>query len=56
MLLYAQIRDKIIALAECPGRNDFTINVPHWTKATSATPVPTPWYEDGKAAGVKDKL
>jgi len=56
MLLYAQIRDKIIALAECPGRNDFTINVPHWTKATSATPVPTPWYEDGKAAANRPLL
>merc|ERR1719377_359307 len=28
--LYEDIREKIKALQECPGRNDFIIDVPHW--------------------------
>jgi len=32
-------------MQECPGRNDFTLSVPHWHHADPATPSPTPWTE-----------
>ena len=57
--LYADIREKIIALQECPGRNDFIIDVPHWRpkrQITETTPAPTPWYEDPKAEQVRPVL
>jgi hypothetical protein len=57
--LYEGIRDKIKELQECPGRNDFIIDVPHWRpkRAIGApTPAPTPWYEDPKASTVKSIL
>lgn len=48
-----KIADLIFALDECPGRNDFIINVPHWAPVDPVdlpTPVPTPWYERLTAA------
>jgi hypothetical protein len=57
--LYEQIRDKIKELQECPGRNDFIIDVPHWRpkRAIGApTPAPTPWYDDPKANTVRSIL
>jgi len=57
--LYEDIRDKIKALQECPGRNDFIIDVPHWRpkRAIGApTPAPTPWYSDPKADGTRSIL
>merc|ERR1719484_43801 len=54
--LYESIRDKIKALQECPGRNDFIIDIPHWRpkRAIGApTPAPTPWYSDPKADGTR---
>ena len=45
--LYKDIQEKIVALQECPGRNDFVIDVPHWRpkrQITDGTPAPTPWY------------
>jgi hypothetical protein len=54
--IYNDIRDKIIELQECPGRNDFIINVPHWRPQTPTTPAPTPWYEDPLAASVRSVL
>jgi len=56
---YDKIKALISDMAECPGRNNFTITVPHWTPetpTTGPTPVPTPWYDDPKADGVRDKL
>ena len=44
--LYKDIQEKIVALQECPGRNDFVIDVPHWRpkrQITDGTPAPTPW-------------
>merc|ERR1719428_1019318 len=41
--LYKDIQEKIIALQECPGRNDFIIDVPHWRpkrQITDGTPAP----------------
>jgi hypothetical protein len=32
-------------LAECPGRNDFKLTVPHWVNPPTTTPAPTPWFE-----------
>jgi hypothetical protein len=55
-VLYGQIRAKIVELQECPGRNDFIVNVPHWTTGSSNTPAPTPWYQDPKAASVRNQL
>ena len=57
--LYKDIQEKIIALQECPGRNDFIIDVPHWRpkrQITDGTPAPTPWYEDPKAESVRPVL
>jgi len=57
--LYESIRDKIKALQECPGRNDFIIDIPHWRpkRAIGApTPAPTPWYSDPKADGTRSIL
>jgi hypothetical protein len=57
--LYEDIRDKIKALQECPGRNDFIIDIPHWRpkRAIGApTPAPTPWYSDPKADGTRSIL
>merc|ERR1719456_837197 len=57
--LYKDIQEKIIALQECPGRNDFIIDVPHWRpkrQITDGTPAPTPWYEDPKAEDVRPVL
>jgi hypothetical protein len=41
----ALIRGLIIELQECPGRNDFTITIPHWVHPDATTPSPTPWQE-----------
>jgi len=60
--LYSQISQKIQELQECPGRNDFIIDVPHWrpkrqiSTPEQGTPAPTPWYEDPKAADVRSIL
>lgn len=41
-----EVQTKIRELAECPGRNDFTLTVPHWVQPPgSYTPSPTPWFE-----------
>jgi len=57
---YDKIKKLIIEMSECPGRNNFTITVPHWTPetpTTGPTPVPTPWYDDPKVtADVRAKL
>merc|ERR1719263_842184 len=58
-VLYKKISKKITELQECPGRNDFIIDIPHWRpkRAIGApTPAPTPWYEDPKAADTKSIL
>jgi hypothetical protein len=57
--LYKDIQEKIIALQECPGRNDFIIDVPHWRPKRTiggTTPAPTPWYQDPKADAVRTVL
>jgi len=60
--LYADISKKIQELQECPGRNDFIIDVPHWRPKRTVinngqgTPAPTPWYEDPKADAVRTVL
>jgi len=57
--LYKDIQEKIIALQECPGRNDFIIDVPHWRpkrQIGQPTPAPTPWYQDPKAEAVRSVL
>merc|ERR1719409_2690324 len=60
--LYADIQKKIIELQECPGRNDFIIDVPHWRPSrqigggADGTPAPTPWYQDPKADAVRTVL
>lgn len=40
-----KVEEKIRELAECPGRNDFRLTVPHWVNPPQTTPSPTPWYE-----------
>jgi len=47
--IYEDIRQKIQDLMECPGRNDFILDVPHWSPLPDHTPAPTPWYDDPKA-------
>jgi hypothetical protein len=32
-------------MQECPGRNDFTLTVPHWHHPNPETPSPTPWTD-----------
>jgi len=60
--LYADISKKIQELQECPGRNDFIIDVPHWrpkrqmSGGSFETPAPTPWYNDPKADAVRTVL
>lgn len=39
------VRRLIQELQECPGRNDFVIQVPHWSPANVVSPAPTPWSE-----------
>ena len=31
-------------MAECPGRNDFYLKIPHWEQTGAPTPAPTPWH------------
>jgi hypothetical protein len=53
--LYEAISKAIQDLQECPGRNDFIVDVPHW-RPKHYTPSPTPWYDDPKAAEVQSLL
>jgi hypothetical protein len=45
-----RIKNLIKTLQACPGRNDFTIDVPHWSNPAATTPSPTPWH--GRDSGV----
>lgn len=42
-----KVQEAIRELAECPGRNDFDLKIPHWNGDDTAdpTPNPTPWYD-----------
>jgi len=40
-----RIQNLIKTLQACPGRNDFTIDVPHWQHTQPTTPSPTPWHQ-----------
>jgi len=47
----SNIRHLIEKISECPGLNDFTISIPHWSPARIATPSPTPWPIYGPLRG-----
>jgi len=48
-----KIRGLITELQECPGRNDFTLTIPHWTPYHATTPSPTPWQDRYPATDAK---